>query len=284
MFSMKATGALMVLAFEKRDARLLVGIGNGRIDQMPDAGSLRSFRGNDCLTGLFLGPGLVAVAHQKHGADATCCLQNRRGLTEIASHEISACRHQLPRSVTILHTGQRLDAMSPGQQCACNRASLLAGSVADHMNATPMAVEEIAGKTGAHAPSLYRVMRMLASTGVFKEEQGKRFALTPAGAPALSSSFVRRSPGGAGLPLRCPAPGQRRPLVSAATIVPSVSLASRSYVLVIRSWSAYDSNHGNARLVPSLPQQLRQLGDVGGDAPGLVAGEQLGRRALSGGS
>jgi O-methyltransferase domain len=53
--------------------------------------------------------------------------------------------------------------------------------VADHMSATPMAVEEIAGKTGAHAPSLYRVMRMLASMGVFKEERGKRFALTPAG-------------------------------------------------------------------------------------------------------
>jgi hypothetical protein len=53
--------------------------------------------------------------------------------------------------------------------------------VADHMSATPMAVEEIAGKTGAHAPSLYRVMRMLASMGVFKEERGKRFALAPAG-------------------------------------------------------------------------------------------------------
>jgi O-methyltransferase domain len=53
--------------------------------------------------------------------------------------------------------------------------------VADHMNATAMAVEEIAGKTGVHAPSLYRVMRMLASMGVFKEERGKRFALTPAG-------------------------------------------------------------------------------------------------------
>ena len=53
--------------------------------------------------------------------------------------------------------------------------------IADIMNATPMAVEEIAGKTGAHAPSLYRVMRLLASMGVFKEEQGKRFALTPAG-------------------------------------------------------------------------------------------------------
>jgi hypothetical protein len=28
-----------------------------------------------------------------------------------------------------------------------------------------------------------------------------------------------------------------------------------------------------------LPQRLRQLGDVGGDAPGFVAGEQIGRRA-----
>jgi hypothetical protein len=53
--------------------------------------------------------------------------------------------------------------------------------VADHMNATPLPVDEIARKTGAHAPSLYRVMRMLASMGVFKEEEGKRFALTPAG-------------------------------------------------------------------------------------------------------
>jgi len=35
--------------------------------------------------------------------------------------------------------------------------------IADIMNATPMAVEEIAGKTGAHAPSLYRVMRLLAA-------------------------------------------------------------------------------------------------------------------------
>ena len=51
-----------ILAFEMRDARLLVGIGNRRIDQMPDTGRLRSFRGNDSLTGLFLGPGVVAVA------------------------------------------------------------------------------------------------------------------------------------------------------------------------------------------------------------------------------
>ena len=53
--------------------------------------------------------------------------------------------------------------------------------VADHIDATPTAIEEIAAKTGAHAPSLYRVMRVLAGMGVFKEEPGKRFALTQAG-------------------------------------------------------------------------------------------------------
>ena len=53
--------------------------------------------------------------------------------------------------------------------------------VADHMDTSPMSVEEIAAKNGAHAPSLYRVMRLLASMGIFKEAPGKRFALTPAG-------------------------------------------------------------------------------------------------------
>jgi hypothetical protein len=36
-----------------------------------------------------------------------------------------------------------------------------------------------------------------------------------------------------------------------------------------------------ARIEPGSLQQLRQLGDVGGDAPRLVAGEQLGRRPSS---
>ena len=53
--------------------------------------------------------------------------------------------------------------------------------VADHMDATPQAIEQIAAKTGAHAPSLYRVMRLLASMGVFKEAPPRHFALTPAG-------------------------------------------------------------------------------------------------------
>jgi hypothetical protein len=53
--------------------------------------------------------------------------------------------------------------------------------VADHLGSTPVPVEEVAQSVGAHAGSLYRVMRMLASVGVFEETPGKQFNLTPVG-------------------------------------------------------------------------------------------------------
>lgn len=51
--------------------------------------------------------------------------------------------------------------------------------VADHMDDVARPVEEIAAKAGAHA--LYRVMRMLASFGVFRDKPPCQFALTPVG-------------------------------------------------------------------------------------------------------
>lgn len=39
--------------------------------------------------------------------------------------------------------------------------------------------EDLAEKTGTHAPSLYRVLRTLASAGVFAENGGGKFGLTP---------------------------------------------------------------------------------------------------------
>src|SRR5690242_13971607 len=53
--------------------------------------------------------------------------------------------------------------------------------VADHMSEAPVSVDELARKTGAHSPSLYRVMRALAGLGVFEELPQKRFSLTPIG-------------------------------------------------------------------------------------------------------
>jgi hypothetical protein len=42
------------------------------------------------------------------------------------------------------------------------------------------------------------------------------------------------------------------------------------------------ARHDLTPLAPLAPQQLRQLGDVGGDAPRLVTGKQLARGAATG--
>ena len=56
-----------------------------------------------------------------------------------------------------------------GKQHTYSLAAMAWLGVADHMGATPISIETLAKKVDAHAPSLYRVMRMLASVGVFRE-------------------------------------------------------------------------------------------------------------------
>jgi len=68
-----------------------------------------------------------------------------------------------------------------GKQLTYALSGIARLGVADHMDATPQAIDAIAAKTNAHAPSLYRVMRLLASMGVFKEGPPRHFALTQAG-------------------------------------------------------------------------------------------------------
>ena len=53
--------------------------------------------------------------------------------------------------------------------------------IADLLKDGPRSYSELAKATGTHAPSLNRVMRLLASAGVFTEEENGNFALTPVG-------------------------------------------------------------------------------------------------------
>ena len=66
-----------------------------------------------------------------------------------------------------------------GKQLTYSLSAVARLGVTDHMDAAAKPVEEIAAKAGAHAPSLYRIMRMFASLGVFKEGPPRHFALTP---------------------------------------------------------------------------------------------------------
>ena len=54
-------------------------------------------------------------------------------------------------------------------------------SLADYLAEGPKSADELAGPTGTHAPSLYRLMRALANLGILTEGATHRFALTPLG-------------------------------------------------------------------------------------------------------
>src|SRR5262245_47424491 len=52
-------------------------------------------------------------------------------------------------------------------------------NVADHLAGGPKTAEDLAAATGAQADGLYRVLRLLASVGIFNEVSPRRFELTP---------------------------------------------------------------------------------------------------------
>lgn len=51
--------------------------------------------------------------------------------------------------------------------------------LADHLAAGPRSADVLAGATGAHPRSLYRLLRALAGLGIFTEQEDGNFALTP---------------------------------------------------------------------------------------------------------
>jgi len=62
--------------------------------------------------------------------------------------------------------------------------------IADILDNGPLGVEELSRLTKTHAPSLYRVLRALASIGIFSECENRRFELTPMG-QCLKSGALR---------------------------------------------------------------------------------------------
>jgi hypothetical protein len=53
--------------------------------------------------------------------------------------------------------------------------------LADHLNNGARSAGELAALTSCHPDSLYRLLRALATVGVFREEEGRTFTLTPMG-------------------------------------------------------------------------------------------------------
>jgi hypothetical protein len=64
-------------------------------------------------------------------------------------------------------------------QCIYVAAKL---GITDMLKDGPRTSEELAQATGTHAPSLYRVLRLLTAVGLLTEGEAYSFALTPLGA------------------------------------------------------------------------------------------------------
>jgi SAM-dependent methyltransferase len=65
-------------------------------------------------------------------------------------------------------------------------------SIADHLANGPQTIDALAAANGSHAPALYRVLRALASEGIFEETEPGTFALTEA-AGALQSGGTMKA-------------------------------------------------------------------------------------------
>src|SRR5581483_3050520 len=82
--------------------------------------------------------------------------------------------HELPPPVQMVH-------LLAGFQISQALYAAAALGVPDQLVDGPRPVEAVAERTGAHAPSLQRLLRTLASIGVFTEPAPGTFALTPLG-------------------------------------------------------------------------------------------------------
>ncbi len=82
--------------------------------------------------------------------------------------------------------GQQLDRMITGYWISQAIYAAAKFSIADHLNDGSKSVDELAEATSTDADALYRLLRALASVGVFAEGESRQFSLTPLAEPLQS--------------------------------------------------------------------------------------------------
>ena len=83
-------------------------------------------------------------------------------------------------------THQQLDQMITGYWVSQAIYAAAKFGIADLLKDGPRTVPELANATSTNADALYRLLRALASVGIFAEDDARRFALTPLAEPLRS--------------------------------------------------------------------------------------------------
>src|SRR5579872_5239140 len=74
---------------------------------------------------------------------------------------------------------QRLDQMITGYWISQAIYAAAKFEIADHLKDGPRTARELAHATSTNADALYRLLRALASVGIFVEGESQQFSLTP---------------------------------------------------------------------------------------------------------
>ena len=155
--------------------------------------------------------------------------------------------------------------------------------IADLLASEPRSVSELATATGAHQPSLHRLLRMLTGPGVFREEADGRFAVTPLGATLQSSrpDSIREWALFAGAPeVWAVWAGLRDSVISGKAAFPAVHgapmweyiTAHRDLGELFNGWMTRQSWQHNAALVAAYDfSPFRLVADVGGGQGSTLA-------------
>ena len=83
-------------------------------------------------------------------------------------------------------THQQLDQMITGYWISQAIYAAAKFGIADHLKDGPKMVGELAVDTSTNPDALYRLLRALASVGIFTEDESRRFSLTPLAEPLRS--------------------------------------------------------------------------------------------------
>src|SRR6516225_8431499 len=85
-----------------------------------------------------------------------------------------------------ISTHQQLDQMITGYWISQAIYAAAKFGIADQLKDGPKTVAELAGATSTNPDALYRLLRPLASVGIFAEGESRRFSLTPLAEPLRS--------------------------------------------------------------------------------------------------
>ena len=97
-------------------------------------------------------------------------------------------RFETVKKVKMNHVSlhQQLDGMITGYWISQSIYAAAKFGIADHLKDGPRSVEELAEATSTSADALYRLLRALASAGIFAEGESRQFSLTPLAEPLQS--------------------------------------------------------------------------------------------------